>query len=57
VLDLELVKVKYLVIEDDQQNRYNVFIRRDAVLDTIQFPFQVTILMPQRGGFMLQVLL
>jgi len=55
VLDIELVKVKYLIIEDDQQYRYDGFIRSDAVLDTIQFPFQVR--MPQRGGFMLQVLL
>ena len=52
VLDIELVK---LVIEDGQQYRYDGFVHRDALLDTLQFPVQVR--MSQKGGFMLQVLL
>ena len=53
VLHVELVKVKYLIVEDDKQYRFDGFIRCHPALDTMQFPFQVK--MQQRGGFMLHV--
>ena len=53
VLHVELVKVKYLIVEDDKQYRFDGFIRSDPALDTLQFPFQVKV--RQRDGFMLHV--
>ena len=53
VLHIELVGVKYLIVEDDKQYRFDGFTRSDPALDTMQFPFQVK--MQQRGGFMLHV--
>ena len=53
VLYVELVKVKYLIVEDDKQYRFDGFIRSDPALDTLQFPFQVKV--RQRDGFMLHV--
>ena len=53
VLYVELVKVKYLIVEDDKQYRFDGFIRSGPALDTLQFPFQVKV--RQRDGFMLHV--
>ena len=53
MLHVELVKVKYLIVEDDKQYRFDGFIRSDPALDTMQFPFQVK--MQRRGGFMLHL--
>ena len=49
----KLVKVKYLIVEDEKQYRFDGFICSDPALDTLQFPFQVT--MQQRDGFMFHV--
>ena len=53
VLHVELVRVKYLMVEGDEQYRFDGFTRSDPALDTMQFPFQVK--MQQKGGFMLHV--
>ena len=41
VLHIELVGVKYLIVEDDKQYRFDGFTRSNPALDTMQFPFQV----------------